>query len=61
MSIEIRHLSISSSVVQRAADEDGNDAGAEREEDQGKQALPEHWRAECRRIVRELLDARKER
>lgn len=56
MSIEIRNLSISSSVIERAAREPGEEA----------QALPaarmdETLRAECRRMIVELLDAREER
>ena len=57
MSIEIRNLSIKSSVVQRQA-EDGRD------DEQQEEPVPEigdALRAECRRMIVELLDARRER
>ncbi len=56
MSIEIRQLLIKSQVVQRQGDDGGaNKTGAERAEPSGD------WRAECRRLIAELLDERKER
>lgn len=59
MSIEIKNLSIKSSVVQRQrADDDaaGDDAADGREA-----PTAEQWRTECRRVMRELLEARGER
>jgi hypothetical protein len=59
MSIEIRNLSIKSSVVQRKADDDGGDEGGQCACDE--QHVDDDWRAECRRLIVELLDASRER
>jgi hypothetical protein len=56
MSIEIRQMLIKSQVVQRAVD---GDAAAQAAEPQ--QQSQRDWRAECRRLIGELLDERKER
>lgn len=56
MSIEIRQMLIKSQVVQRAADGDVAAAPAE-PQPQGQR----DWRAECRRLIGEVLDERKER
>ena len=60
MSIEIRQMLIKSQVVQRAADDvydaGGADADAPREERREQDRL-----AECRRLIGEVLDERKER
>jgi hypothetical protein len=56
MSIEIRQMSIKSQVVQRAADGDAA-ADADAPQQQGER----DWRAECRRLIGEVLDERKER
>ena len=56
MSIEIRQLLIKSQVVQRHPDEQGGvDSAASPAADETD------WRAECRRLIVELLDERKER
>ncbi|GGE72530.1 DUF5908 family protein [Massilia psychrophila] len=58
MSIEIRQMLIKSQVVQRAADgADANDVHAEEPQPQ----FGRDWRAECRRMIGEVLDERKER
>ena len=57
MSIEIRQMSIKSSVVQRCR----QDAGADDAEQAAPEAIPSDWREQCRRIVLELLEARGER
>ena len=63
MSIEIRHMLIKSQVVQRAA-ADAADAG-DLVHGAFDDAPPQHpvrdWRAECRRLIAEVLDERKER
>jgi len=56
MSIEIRQMLIKSQVVQRAAD--GDDTV---EPDAPPQPGQHDWRAECRRLIAEVLDERKER
>lgn len=56
MSIEIRQLLIKSQVVQRQADEHSGAEGAAAPADD-----EQDWRAECRRLIVELLDERKER
>lgn len=56
MSIEIKNLSIKSSVVQRQASGPG-----EEPQDSATSAPLDDWRAECRRMILELLDARRER
>lgn len=60
MSIEIRQMLIKSQVVQRAADEAGADADPAPEAAPREPALRD-WRAECRRLIVEVLDERKER
>lgn len=56
MSIEIRQLLIKSQLVQRQGEDGGAaDAGQQRAEPGAD------WRAECRRLIVELLDERKER
>jgi hypothetical protein len=56
MSIEIRQLMIKSQVVQRQADERNPDAPA-------AEAVTDDtdWRAECRRLIAEMLDERAHR
>jgi hypothetical protein len=56
MPIEIRQMLIKSQVVQRAAD--GSEAAQPFEP---RQQGERDWRAECRRLIREVLDERKER
>lgn len=68
MAIEIRNMSITSTVVQRQEDggsaagcggegcSGGGDNGAGRE-----MPPPDDWRAECRRLIAELLELRRER
>ena len=56
MSIEIRQMLIKSQVVQRVGDNDAADAGGEPQE-----LRQRDWRAECRRLINELLDEREER
>jgi hypothetical protein len=58
MSIEIRNLSIKSNVVQRQAF--GAGEGDAESPDQ-QQPTDDDWRAECRRMIVELLDERRER
>ena len=56
MSIEIRHMSIKSHVIQRQA------AGREEDDVEPPEApLPPDWREQCRRLVLELLETRGER
>lgn len=57
MSIEIRQMLIKSQVVQRAVDGDADDVHAEEPQPQSGR----DWRAECRRLIGEVLDERKER
>lgn len=61
MSIEIRQMLIKSQVVQRAADESGTSAGASDGDDAALRPALRDWRAECRRLIVEVLDERKER
>jgi hypothetical protein len=59
MTIEIRNLSITSRVVQRARaaeDEDEADPATAPERTAG-----EDWRAECRRMILDLLELQRER
>ncbi len=59
MSIEIRQMLIKSQVVQRAAsDGAGTDPAPEAEP---REPALRDWRAECRRLIIEVLDERKER
>jgi hypothetical protein len=60
MSIEIRQMLIKSQVVQRAADGADGDADDVRAEEPQPQCGGD-WRAECRRMIGEVLDERKER
>ena len=61
MSIEIRNLTIKSSVIQRQRD-DGRDAPPDDQaQDPSGGQIDEALRAECRRMITELLDARTER
>lgn len=59
MSIEIRQMLIKSQVVQRAANESNTSASADA--DAAPRPALRDWRAECRRLVIEVLDERKER
>lgn len=59
MSVEIRQMLIKSTVVQGASD--GQDAPAEAASSDEAQPLRRDWRAECRRLIGEVLDERKER
>ena len=58
MSIEIRQMLIKSQVVQRAASDAGTDPAPEAEP---REPALRDWRAECRRLIIEVLDERKER
>ena len=59
MSIEIRQMLIKSQVVQCA---DGADAGTDpAPEAEPREPALRDWRAECRRLIIEVLDERKER
>jgi len=61
MSIEIRQMLIKSQVVQCAA-ADGADAGTDpAPEAEPREPALRDWRAECRRLIIEVLDERKER
>ena len=57
MSIEIRQMLIKSQVVQRAASDSDSAAPAAEAQPAGLR----DWRAECRRLIGEVLDERKER
>jgi hypothetical protein len=59
MTIEIRNLSITSKVVQREAAqaEDADPAASV----PYARPLSEDWRAECRRMILELLELQRER
>jgi len=61
MAIEIRNLSITSKLVQRQASQP--DAGREQSDDPHEDggAPPPDWRAECRRMIQELLERQRER
>lgn len=56
MSIEIRQMLIKSQVIQRA--ENGDDAVAA---GQPEEHVERDWRSECRRLISEVLNERKER
>lgn len=56
MSIEIRNLSISSRIIEREAREPGEEAQVPPADH-----IDDALRAECRRMIVELLDARRER
>lgn len=58
MSIEIKQMSIKSNVVQRKADDVG---GCGERASTAESEPGEDWRAECRRMIQEVLNARAER
>lgn len=60
MSIEIRQMLIKSQVVQRAAADAGDAIDGAYDEEPPQHSVRD-WRAECRRLIAEVLDERKER
>ena len=61
MAIEIRNLSITSKIVQRQASQPDADGEQPADPKEDGYRPPPDWRAECRRMIQELLELQRER